>query len=355
MIGTFSDRYLAELKGQPQALRRAAIGLGDQLGVLKQLAERAGSGPIVCTGMGGSYAVCHAPVTELAGRGLQVSMADAAELVDFRRPTLLPNTLLVAVSQSGESAEVVRLVRTLRSQPTGPLVVSVTNGLDNRLAADADLALDTRAGDELGPSTLTFGNALVVLSALTLVLAGETVESAVESTRKSTDQASSAAEALLSSHPQLTAELRSWLGDHSVLALLGRGSDRAATEMGSLLLKEAARFPAESLQTAQFRHGPLELAGPQTAVAIVATEAVTSEQDQRLAQQLSEDGTAVLVISMEGSGPSSAHRLGTGQVQRMLSPAVSVVPFQLLAGALAGERGYQPFALARASKVTAYE
>lgn len=355
MVGSFPDRYLDELRGQPQALRRAAAGLSDQLAVLGRLAERAGSGPIVCTGMGGSYAVCHAPVTEMAGRALQVSMADAAELVDFRRPTLLSNTLLVAVSQSGESAEVVRLVNTLRSQASRPQIVSVTNGLNNPLAAGADLAFDTRAGDELGPSTLTFGNALVVLSALTLVLAGETAESAVASTRQATDQAATAAETFLSAHPQLTEELRSWLGDNSVLALLGRGAARAATEMGSLLLKEAARFPAESLETAQFRHGPLELAGPHAAVAIVATESATSERDQRLAQQLSEAGTAVFVISPEGSGPPSGLRLGTGQLPRTLSPAVSVIPFQLLAGALAGERGYEPCALERASKVTVYE
>jgi glucosamine--fructose-6-phosphate aminotransferase (isomerizing) len=336
-------------------LRRAAVGLSDQLALLQRLEERAGVGPIVCTGMGGSYAVCHAPVTEMAGRALPVSMADAAELVDFRRPTLLGNTLLIAVSQSGESAEVVRLVDTLRSQSVRPHVLSVTNGLNNPLAAAADLAFDTRAGDELGPSTLTFGNALVVLSALTLVLAGETAVSAVESTRQATDRTATAAETLLSAHTQLTNELRSWLGDHSVLALLGRGSARAASEMGSLLLKEAARFPAESLETAQFRHGPLELTGPKAAVAIVATETATSEPDQRLALQLSEDGTAVLVISAEGSGPRSALCLSTGPLLRTLSPAVSVIPFQLLAGALAGERGYEPCALERATKVTAYE
>jgi glucosamine--fructose-6-phosphate aminotransferase (isomerizing) len=305
--------------------------------------------------MGGSYAVCHAPVTEMAGRGLQVSMADAAELVDFRLPTLLANTLLVAVSQSGESAEVVRLVDTLRSQASRPQIVSVTNGLDNPLAARADLALDTRAGDEVGPSTLTFGNALVALAALTLVLSGEAAESAVASTLQATDQAATAAETLLAAHPQLTGQLRSWLGDHSVLALLGRGSARAATEMGSLLLKEAARFPAESLETAQFRHGPLELAGPQAAVAIVATERATSERDQRLAQQLSDGGTAVLVISPDGLGPTAALRLSTGKLPRTLLPAVSVIPFQLLAGTLAGERGYEPCALERATKVTAYE
>jgi glucosamine--fructose-6-phosphate aminotransferase (isomerizing) len=355
LVGSFPDRYLDELRGQPQALRRAALGLSDQLAVLQRLAEHAGSGPIVCTGMGGSYAVCHAPVTEMAGRALPVSMADAAELVDFRLPTLLANTLLVAVSQSGESAEVVRLVDTLRSQASRPQIISVTNGLENPLAVGADLAFDTRAGDELGPSTLTFGNALVILSALTLVLAGEAPESAVASTHEAADQAAVAAETLLSAHPQITRDLRAWLGDHSVLALLGRGSARAATEMGSLLLKEAARFPAESLETAQFRHGPLELAGPQAAVAIVATESATSERDERLAQQLSEDGTAVLVISPEGSGPSSALRISTGHLPRTLLPAVSVIPFQLLAGALAGERGYEPCALERATKVTSYE
>jgi fructoselysine-6-P-deglycase FrlB-like protein len=90
-------------------------------------------------------------------------------------------------------------------------------------------------------------------------------------------------------------------------------------------------------------------------VAIVATERATSERDQRLAQQLSDGGTAVLVISPDGSGPNAALRLSTGKLPRTLLPAVSVIPFQLLAGTLAGERGYEPCALERATKVTAYE
>jgi glutamine---fructose-6-phosphate transaminase (isomerizing) len=125
--------------------------------------------------------------------------------------------------------------------------------------------------------------------------------------------------------------------------------------MGALLLKEAGRFPAESLEAAQFRHGPLELTGPQAAVAIVATETATSDLDQRLASELDRDGTAVLVISRDGSGPETAVRVGVGQLERSLAPAVAVIPFQFLAGALAGERGYEPCALERASKVTTRE
>ena len=66
--------------------------------------------------------------------------------------------------------------------------------------------------------------------------------------------------------------------------------------MAALLLKEAARFPAESFEAGQFRHGPLELAGPGLAVAILATEPATRALDQQLATDLAGTGAAVLLI-----------------------------------------------------------
>jgi glucosamine--fructose-6-phosphate aminotransferase (isomerizing) len=79
---------------------------------------------------------------------------------------LQADSLLVCVSQSGESAELVRLIDRL---PAGgrPTIAAVTNGSANTLAADADIALDTCAGEELGPSTMTFVAAMAVLEALT--------------------------------------------------------------------------------------------------------------------------------------------------------------------------------------------
>src|SRR5205085_2617679 len=110
---------------------------------------------IVFTGMGSSYHACYVPVTSLAEAGVPAVMVDAAELLHFRRPMLDGRSVLIAVTQSGESAEVVRLVED--EWPAGrPLVVSVTNGVDNPVAGRADVALDTRAGTELGPSTMTF-------------------------------------------------------------------------------------------------------------------------------------------------------------------------------------------------------
>ena len=140
-----------------------------------------------------------------------------------------------------------------------------------------------------------------------------------------------------------------------MLALLGRGTARAASEMGALTLKEAARFPAESLEAAQFRHGPLELAGAGTAVAVVATEAATRDLDLGLAAELAEHGTAVLVVSSDGAGPERAERVAVGDLDRLVAPAAAIVPLQLLSWKLAVNRGREPGAYTIASKVTTRE
>ncbi len=78
---------------------------------------------------------------------------------------------------------------------------------------------------------------------------------------------------------------------------MARGHGRPAAEMGALTLKEAARFPAESLQTAQFRHGPLELASPALGAVVIAVEPATEAIDLGLAGELVESGAAVLVVT----------------------------------------------------------
>lgn len=354
-LGNFPDRFRQEIAGQPFALRAAGRSLTDQSAALAKVWGAGGrERTIVFTGMGGSYDVCYAPVTILAEAAVPTSMVGAAELLHFRKPALGPDDLVVAVSQSGESAEVVRLARD--EWPHGrPTFVSVTNGVTNQLAAGADITLDTHAGTELGPSTTTFGAALVVLAALADVLTGRTPDEAVMRARRESERAAACLEDLLDDADGLADRLRSWLADRSSMALLGRGTARAAAEMGSLLLKEAARFPAESIEGGQFRHGPLELAGPGLAVAIVATEASTRALDARLGSELADSGAAVLFVGPAEATPVGAEVVAIGEVDRALSPAVAVVPLQLLAWRLAVEAGRDPGMLSIASKVTTDE
>ena len=128
------------------------------------------------------------------------------------------------------------------------------------------------------------------------------------------ETAAVAAERLLHDPEGDARALAAWLGERPVLALLGRGESRAAAEMGALTLKEAARFPAESLQAAQFRHGPLELAGPELAVVIHASERATRDLDLGLAAELVAAGSAVLVTGPDGAAPAGAMGIATGEV-----------------------------------------
>jgi glutamine---fructose-6-phosphate transaminase (isomerizing) len=358
-LGKFPDSFGAELDAQPDAVRAAAAGLADQtagLEALKGAAARARS--IVFTGMGGSYDVCHVPVTLLAEAGVAAVMVDGAELLHFRRPILRGGSLLVAASQSGESAELVRLLEAAVWADGRPTIVTVTNGSENSLARASDVAFDTRAGQEAGPSTKTFAAALVVLAAVARVLSGEAAAEAAAAVAAEAEVAADALQTLLDRGDELRTKAAAWLGERSMLAVLGRGTARACAEMAALLVKEAAGFPAESLEAGQFRHGPLELAGPDLAAAVVATEPVTRDLDFKLAADLERAGASVMVLG-GGSGtpavnPPAAY-VGIGTVPRALSAAVAMVPFQLLAQEMAGARGRDPLRLQVASKVTTHE
>jgi glucosamine--fructose-6-phosphate aminotransferase (isomerizing) len=124
--------------------------------------------------------------------------------------------------------------------------------------------------------------------------------------------------------------------------------------MGALTLKEAARFPAEALQAAQFRHGPLELAGPEMAAIVFDTAPGTRALDLGMAEELRGAGAHVLVVGHDDAMPPGGG-VGLGPLPECLAPAVAVIPTQLLAWSLARARGLDPGGYTRATKVTERE
>lgn len=355
------DVFLTEILGQPDAFRRAGRGIVDQLDRLVRLLDaRTGraAGSIVLSGMGSSLDACRAAATVLAGRGVLATVVNAAELLHFRLSALGSSTLLIALSQSGESVEIVRLADALGRRADRPFLLAITNGIANPLAERADLVLDTRVGPELGPATGTFAGSLVVLAAVVEALApAADLEPALRRVADAAGHAAGVGAGLLVAPGRSAARLVTWLGDRAVVAILGRGTARAAAEIGALTLKEAAAFPAEAYDTAAFRHGPLELAGPALAAVVIATEEATASLDRAFAAELATDGAAVLLV---GGGDGTAAMPGVesvdvGVLDPMLAPAVTVIPLQLLAWRLALDRGRRPGEFIRAAKVTMRE
>ena len=114
-------------------------------------------------------------------------------------------------------------------------------------------------------------------------------------------------------------------------------------------------MPVESLQAAQFRHGPLELAGPDLAAIVLATEPETAELDRELAADLAKLGAAVLLVTTGQPAPGDTMSIAIGALDRLLSPAAAVVPAQLLAWRLSLTSGRTPGSYLHASKVTTRE
>ncbi len=349
-LGNFPDPFIAEIAGQPDALRRAAAATIRQETALSQAATVATRGTLVFAGMGSSYDGCYPAVSDLAAAGVPALMLDAAELLHFRLAILTPGDLLVLVSQSGESAETVAVAQALRSRRRPPTIVSITNGLGNTLSELADVALDTDAGEETGPSTMTFAASLVLVGALARSITGVTGASIAGSA----ELAATSVERLVAQE-DLPARLAAWHGGRATTVILGRGAARAAAEMGALTLKEAVGIGVESLQAAQFRHGPLELAGPDLAAIVIATEPETAELDLGLAADLYGLGAAVLVIGATDAELSGVETVAIGALDRLLAPAASIVPVQLLAWTLATAYGRAPGTYVHAAKVTTRE
>jgi glucosamine--fructose-6-phosphate aminotransferase (isomerizing) len=299
--------------------------------------------------MGSSYDACYPAVTHLAGAGIASHKVSSAELLYFRLPALGHPDTLILVSQSGESAETVKVAQRVRDRgDAAPRIVAVTNGTDNTLARLADIVVDTCAGPETGPSTMTFAASLVSLAAIARVRAGEHPQTVVDALGVDAEMAAAAIEVLLAD-TGLPDAIANWHGGRRHTVLLARGAARAAAEMGALTLKEAVGLPVEALEGAQFRHGPLELAGPDLAAVIIATEPATDPLDLALGEELDTLGSAVWTITADGLG---AHRTAVGPLDPLVSAAAAIVPIQLLAWRLAVEAGREPGAFVHAAKVT---
>jgi glutamine---fructose-6-phosphate transaminase (isomerizing) len=360
-----ADGFLAEILEQPVVLLSSAAALARQTAQLEAVHHLAQPGArFVLTGMGSSFDVCLAAASVLARRGVVATTVNTAELLHFRADALTPGTPVLAVSQSGSSIELVRLAEELGGRRSRPPLVSLTNGLANPLADLADVRLDMTAGIERGPSTKTFAACLVamrtIIDAMTAGGSGFSAARACEEAAGDATRAAAEAGRLLADPAGLAARMDAWCGQRPSLVVLGRGTARAAAEMGALILKEAARRHAESLDTAEFRHGPLELSGPDLAAAIVSTEPATNELDAGLVAELRDHGASVLLIATRSAQAPAETRFAPdmitiGELHPMLAPAVAVIPLQLLAWRLAIESGRDPARMQRASKVTTRE
>jgi glucosamine--fructose-6-phosphate aminotransferase (isomerizing) len=338
--------YLRDILDQPIALRDTLAAFPDFPSV-RPFAERLAAGDlrrVVLTGMGSSYHALHPLALTLIARGLPVQMLETSELIHYAPSLLDPRTLLVVVSQSGRSAEVVGLLERARGRV--PLV-GVTNTADSPLTAQSDAVLLTRAGDEFSVSTKTYIAALAALAWLGGALAGQDTLAV----RQALEGAPDALEHYLAPWADNVEALGKQLADVRYLVLVGRGSSLAAVGTGALIVKESAHFPTEGLSSAAFRHGPLEMVAPDIFVLVFSGAAATAELNARLADDIRAAGGQAALVR-ESAVPDV---FALPPVPDIARPLLELLPVQMLSVALARLKGHEAGRFGRASKVTLTE
>jgi glucosamine--fructose-6-phosphate aminotransferase (isomerizing) len=338
--------YLGDILHQPQALENTLATLARSK-ELESLAARLRKGRfyrVVLTGMGASFHALHALNLQLISHGHTAIMVETSELVHYKNRFFDPKTLIVAVSQSGQSAEMLRLVAVNRERSA---VIAVTNTPDSVLAKRASVAVLTRAGSEFSVSCKTYVTALMALKWLGDVLC----ERDAKLTRRELKRASPAVAAYLADWKEYVECLAAKVEDIRHLFFVGRGASLAAVGTGALIVKEADLFHAEGMSSAAFRHGPFEMLSEQTFVAVFSGDAKTRDLNRRLLTDMQEQGGRAELVGEKAT--LECFRLTDhGDSVRSI---LEILPVQMITLALAALAGREPGKFELATKVTTTE
>ena len=337
--------YLNDLLDQPSALQATLDGLSTTppLTTIFNQLKPGRYQRVILTGMGSSYHGLYPLQLRLFALPMGVIRLETAELIHYARELIDPPNLIVAVSQSGQSAEVVQLLEITHNRVT---LIGVTNNPGSVLANHASQTILTCAGEEATVSCKTYISTLAALTWLGDQLMGER-----QHFHSLADLPHKVAE-YLSGWQAYVEILSQRLAGVQQLFLLGRGNSLAAACTGALVIKEAARFGAEGMNSAAFRHGPLELISPHTFALVYLGADKTSKLNIKLAQDILVAGGWAEPVSMMGEG-LAPFRLPICPLPAL--PILEILPAQMLSLALAEILGIEAGRFVHASKVTTTE
>ena len=265
----------------------------------------------------------------------------------YRNPILNEGTLVMAISQSGETADTLAAIREAKKK--GAKVLSIVNVKGSSIARESDSVLYTYAGPEIGvASTKAFTTQLIVLYLFTLHMStlkksldDKTIKDLISKLRK----LPLAMESLLTKEKEVKKLAEIYKNKHNAL-FLGRGINFPIALEGALKLKEVSYIHAEGYPAAEMKHGPIALIDKNMPVVVIATKDVyTYKKILGNIQEVKLRGGIVIAIATEGDEEIkkiAEHVLYIPKTLYILSSILATIPLQLLAYYVAVERNFDP-------------
>jgi glucosamine--fructose-6-phosphate aminotransferase (isomerizing) len=346
--GGYETFMLKEIYEQPEAVRET---IGDRVRGHDLVLEALGISEleiqnlrrIVIVAAGTSYhaAVVGRYVIEEWAR-VPVEPDIASEWI-YRNPVLSKDTLVIGISQSGESRDTVNAVKLARE--LGAHTLAVTNLMGTQITREVDSTIYTRCGLEVGVAaskTFTAQVALMYLIALKLAqirrtLPADEIDFILDRVHELPDKI---AEFLDGDHP--IDEIAQRLYEKPFFLYLGRHIGLPVALEGALKLKEISYIPTDAYSAGEMKHGPIALLEEGTPVVVVATNIHVYDKIVSNIQETRARGAHVIAIATDGNEDIQHHADDVIYVPRtpaFLQAALAVVPLQLLAYRIARLRG----------------
>jgi glutamine---fructose-6-phosphate transaminase (isomerizing) len=346
--GGFEDFMLKEIHEQPKAIRDTLRGRmvdGEiQLSELAMSPEQVvGIGRVFIIACGTSYhagLVAKQLIEQWARIPVEVQVSSEFRYND---PIVDDDTLVVAITQSGETADTLAGVREARER--GAKVIAITNVVGSRVTRESDGVIYTHAGPEIGvAATKTYTAQIAALTVLALKLAqakGALAQERVERYWAELNTVPEMVEAILVDPTDLEACAAEYTQPCSSL-FLGRGMGVPVAMEGALKLKEISYIHAEAYAAGEMKHGPIALITEEVPVVVVATQGHTYEKVVSNIQEVRARGGQVIAVATAGDaeiGQHAEHVLTIPAVSEVLSAIPASVPLQMLAYHIAKKRG----------------
>ncbi len=348
--GGYAHFMLKEIMEQPQTLRETTRGrlledegrvkLGGLTGMDEELlnAKRViilGCGTSWHSGLIGEYML-----EDIARIPTEVEYASEFR---YRRPVVEPGTLVIAISQSGETADTLWAMREAKQQ--GATCIGIVNAVGSTIARETDAGIYLHAGPEIGvASTKAFTSQVVVLAMLTVHLGrlrGTLSVSRGREIVKALERLPEQVGVILEQDKAFFG-LASEYKDHPNFLYLGRGYNFPAALEGALKLKEISYIHAEGYPAAEMKHGPIALIDENMPVVVIAPKDAVYEKVKSNIEEVRARGGRIIAVVTEGDtslDEFSDHIIQIPRTHDSLQPILATIPLQLLAYHVAVLRG----------------
>ena len=261
----------------------------------------------------------------------------------YRGPLIDGDTLVVGISQSGETADTLAGLRLARER--GARTLAITNSPGSQITREVDAVLFTHAGVEIGvAATKTFTAQVGLMYLLALRLARARGQMEDDELARLTAEVRALPQAIERCVRAQTGveEIAVRHRDKPFFMYLGRDAGLPVCLEGALKLKEVTYIPTEAYASGEMKHGPIALLDEQTPVVCVATHSHVSDKLRSNLEEVRARGAQVIAIATEGDdaiGDLADHVMYVPRTDALLQPAVAVIPLQLLAYRIARLRG----------------